>query len=124
MLRKLRRHFRLVLVGNRGSGRSDLLAGPFGVTDMAGDVVAVLDDAGVRRAHTMGVSLGGMVAQELAIDHPDQPQVMDRLVELQRAAPADPGALLAQAAAGARYAGRLRQRHIRARAPGVRSSAV
>ena len=72
VLRNLRRHFRLVLVDNRGSGRSDLPAGSFGVADMAGDVLAVLDGAGVRRAHVMGVSLGGMVAQELAVDHPER----------------------------------------------------
>lgn len=59
--RKLRRHFRLVLVDNRGSGLSDLPAGSFRVADMAGDVVAALDHAGVRRAHIMGVSLGGML---------------------------------------------------------------
>ena len=42
------------------------------VADMAGDVVAVLDAAGIRRAHVMGASLGGMVAQELAIRHPER----------------------------------------------------
>jgi pimeloyl-ACP methyl ester carboxylesterase len=72
VLRKLRRHFRLVLVDNRGSGRSDVPAASFGVADMTADVVAVLDDAGIRRAHVMGVSLGGMVAQELAIDYPER----------------------------------------------------
>ncbi len=176
--RKLRRHFRLVLVDNRGSGRSDLPAGSFGVADMTGDVVAVLDDAGVRRAHTMGVSLGGMIAQELAVDHPDrvdrlvlvstlpgwpfafpmpavsvrlfaatgsmtreaalrrhaenalsactiqsQPEVVDRLVDLQRSRPADPRAVSAQAAAGARYAGHRRQTRIRARTLVVQGTA-
>src|ERR1035438_3113648 len=72
VLRNLKRHFRLVLVDNRGSGRSDLPSGSFGVADMAGDVLAVLDRAGIRRAHVMGVSLGGMVAQELAVDHPQR----------------------------------------------------
>jgi pimeloyl-ACP methyl ester carboxylesterase len=170
VLRKLRRHFRLVLVDNRGSGRSDLPAGPFDVADMAADVMAVLDAAGIRRSHVMGASLGGMVAQELAIDHPDRvdglvlvattpgwplaypmpaalvyliaaagsmprevalrrhaenalsahstqrrPELTDRLVELQRSRPTHPGVWPAQAAAGARYAGRLRQTRIRAR---------
>jgi 3-oxoadipate enol-lactonase len=70
VLRKLQRHFRLVLVDNRASGLSDRPAGVFAVADMAADVVAVLDAAGIRRAHVMGASLGGMVAQELAVDHP------------------------------------------------------
>ncbi len=71
VLRKLRRHFRLVLVDNRGSGRSDRPAGSFAVADMAGDIVAVLDAADIGRAHVLGASLGGMVAQELAIRHPE-----------------------------------------------------
>jgi pimeloyl-ACP methyl ester carboxylesterase len=72
VLRNLGRHFRLVLVDNRGSGQSDLPPGSFGVADMADDIVSVLDRAGIRRAHVMGVSLGGMVAQELAVDHPER----------------------------------------------------
>jgi pimeloyl-ACP methyl ester carboxylesterase len=44
---------------------------------MVGDVLAVLDAAGIGRAHVLGISLGGMVAQELAITHPDR---VDRLV--------------------------------------------
>ena len=58
--RKLQRHFRLVLVDNRGSGRSDLPAGSFDVSDMAVDVLAVLDRTSVCRAHVVGASLGGM----------------------------------------------------------------
>jgi 3-oxoadipate enol-lactonase len=72
VLRKLRRHFRLVLVDNRGIGHSDRPSGSFTVADMAGDIVAVLDAAGIRRAHVLGASLGGMVAQELAIRHPER----------------------------------------------------
>jgi len=72
VLRKLQRHFRLVLVDNRGSGLSERPPGSFAIADMAGDIVAVLDAAGVRRAHVLGASLGGMVAQELAIDHPER----------------------------------------------------
>ena len=70
--RKLRRHFRLVLVDNRGFGRSGRPVGLFAVADMAGDIVAVLDAAGISRAHVLGVSLGGMVAQELAVTHPER----------------------------------------------------
>jgi pimeloyl-ACP methyl ester carboxylesterase len=72
VLRKLRRRFRLVLADNRGSGRSDPPGGLLTVEAMAGDIVAVLDDAGVARAHVLGVSLGGMVAQDLAFYHPER----------------------------------------------------
>jgi pimeloyl-ACP methyl ester carboxylesterase len=45
---------------------------PYLVADMAGDAVAVLDDVGVSRAHVMGLSMGGMIVQQMAIDHPDR----------------------------------------------------
>ena len=73
----LQRRFRLVLIDNRGSGRSTTADRDFSVADMARDVIAVLDTSGIARAHVLGVSLGGMVAQELAIRHPPR---VDRLV--------------------------------------------
>ena len=45
---------------------------PYSVSDMADDVVAVLDAVGVDRAHVMGVSMGGMIVQTLAIEHPER----------------------------------------------------
>jgi 3-oxoadipate enol-lactonase len=68
----LAEHFALLLVDNRGSGRSDAPTGRLAVADMARDVVAVLDDASVARAHVVGVSLGGMIAQEVAIGYGDR----------------------------------------------------
>ena len=73
----LRRRFRLVLIDNRGSGRSTTPDRKFTVADMAADVAAVLDSSRIAHAHVLGASLGGMVAQELAIGHP---QRVDRLV--------------------------------------------
>ena len=73
----LLRHFRLLLIDNRGSGRSDLPSGRVEVQDMSSDVVAVLDTAGIGRAHLAGASLGGMIAQEVAVEHPGR---VDRLV--------------------------------------------
>ena len=43
---------------------------PYRLSDMAADVVAVLDALGVERAHVMGLSMGGMIVQTLAIEHP------------------------------------------------------
>jgi pimeloyl-ACP methyl ester carboxylesterase len=73
----LRRHFRLVLVDNRGVGGSDAASGWYQVATMVADVVAVLDAEHISRAHVLGVSLGGMVAQELAMTRPER---VDRLV--------------------------------------------
>ena len=71
----LRRRFRLVLVDNRGIGRS--AAGSVSVPAMVGDVLAVLDDIGIGAVHALGASLGGMIAQDLAIRHPER---VDKLV--------------------------------------------
>lgn len=68
----LAEHFRVLLLDNRGVGESDAPEGPYAVAQMAADVVAVLDDAGVERTHLFGVSLGGYIAQELALTHPER----------------------------------------------------
>jgi len=57
---------------SRGVGRSDAPEGPYTTRQMAGDAVSVLDAAGVERAHVVGLSLGGAVAQELALLHPER----------------------------------------------------
>jgi pimeloyl-ACP methyl ester carboxylesterase len=69
-LGRLRSHFTLVRFSNRGTGRSDRPPGQFSVRDMADDAVAVLEAAGFESGHVLGVSMGGMIAQELAINHP------------------------------------------------------
>jgi pimeloyl-ACP methyl ester carboxylesterase len=73
----LEQGFRTVRLDNRGVGASDVPRGPYTVAQLAEDAVAVLDAAEVGRAHVLGVSLGGMIAQELAIAHPAR---VDRLV--------------------------------------------
>lgn len=52
-----------------GSGRA---APPYTIADLAGDAVAVLDAAGWPAAHLLGISMGGMVAQQVALDHPER----------------------------------------------------
>ena len=74
---RLARQFRVIAIDNRGIGASDAPVGSYSTRAMAADVVAVLDDAGVASASVVGTSLGGMVAQELALAHPER---VDRLV--------------------------------------------
>lgn len=73
----LAKRHRVVLLDNRGIGESDVPPGPYTARMLAEDAVAVLDAAGVERAHVVGTSLGGMIAQELAVEHPDR---VERLV--------------------------------------------
>ena len=75
--RTLAGSLRVLTFDNRGAGRSDAPDGPYTVPDMAADAVSVLDAAGTPRAHVYGMSLGGMIAQELALTHPHR---VERLV--------------------------------------------
>lgn len=62
----------VVTFDNRGFGGSDLTPGPYTTLQLARDALAVLDDVEIERAHVIGISLGGMIAQELALDAPER----------------------------------------------------
>lgn len=79
----LSERFHLVRYDSRGHGRSSSPAGPYTMSDLAGDVVALLDHLEVERAHVVGISVGGLTGQYLAVEHPDR---VDRLVVANTAA--------------------------------------
>jgi 3-oxoadipate enol-lactonase len=66
-----RRH-RCIAPDNRGTGHSDAPAGPYDLVRMAADAVAVLDAAGIERAHVVGASMGGVIAQIIGVMHPER----------------------------------------------------
>jgi pimeloyl-ACP methyl ester carboxylesterase len=69
--------YRVLTFDNRGIGESDKPEGPYTARAMADDALQVLDEAGIESAHVFGVSLGGMIAQELVVAAPER---VDKLV--------------------------------------------
>ncbi|MBZ5608753.1 MAG: alpha/beta hydrolase [Acidobacteriia bacterium] len=64
--------YRTIAIDNRGIARSDMPPGPYPIALMAADALAVLDAAGVESAHVYGISMGGMIAQELTLGNPQR----------------------------------------------------
>src|SRR6478672_9716595 len=64
--------FETIVFDNRGMGRSGRAELPFGVAEMAEDAGRLLDALEVDRAHVVGISMGGAIAQELALAHPER----------------------------------------------------
>ena len=69
----LAQHHRVLTLDNRGAGETGLVDGaPYTVEQMTQDCLDVLDAAGVEKAHVVGISMGGLMAQELGLSHPDR----------------------------------------------------
>jgi 3-oxoadipate enol-lactonase len=64
--------FDVIALDNRGAGQSDAPDTRYTIAGMADDVVGLMDQLGVRHAHICGASMGGMIAQELALRHPER----------------------------------------------------
>src|SRR4051794_38021342 len=65
-------HFEVIAYDHRGIGHSDRVETPFTIADLADDAAGVLDALDIESAHVMGISMGGMTAQELALRHPEK----------------------------------------------------
>src|SRR3954451_12830180 len=61
--------FRVLRIDMRGHGGSDPVNGPYTMSQLADDVVAVLDALGLAKVHFIGLSIGGMIGQSFALDH-------------------------------------------------------
>lgn len=70
--RALGARYRLIMIDNRGVGRSDHPADGYDLSVMASDAMAVLDHAGYGSAHVIGASMGGIIAQIIGVLHPER----------------------------------------------------
>ena len=73
----LAQRFRVATFDNRGFGESEITPGPYTTAQLAGDALGLLDTLEIARAHVLGISLGGMIAQELVLAAPER---MNKLV--------------------------------------------
>ncbi len=71
-LEPLEQSFDCIVFDNRGMGLSGPAEMPFTTADLAGDTVGLLDALEIARAHIVGISMGGMIAQELGLAHPER----------------------------------------------------
>jgi 3-oxoadipate enol-lactonase len=76
-LEQLARHFELITFDNRGTGRSEKRDEPLEIADLADDAARLVEALGIERLDVVGVSMGGYIAQELVLRHP---QSVSRLV--------------------------------------------
>jgi pimeloyl-ACP methyl ester carboxylesterase len=68
----LREDFDVIAFDNRGIGLSAPIDGPFTIAEMAEDTEALMGELGLESAHVLGISMGGMIAQELVLAHPER----------------------------------------------------
>lgn len=73
----LSKHYKTIIFDNRGIGRSEVTFGDYSTRQFAEDMAALLDYLKVEKAHVLGWSMGGMIAQEYALAHPEK---IDRLI--------------------------------------------
>jgi 3-oxoadipate enol-lactonase len=66
------RHHRCIAPDNRGTGYSDAPPGPYDLLRMAADAIAVLDAEHIERAHVVGASMGGVIAQVIGVMYPER----------------------------------------------------
>jgi pimeloyl-ACP methyl ester carboxylesterase len=77
LIRPLSNHYRVIALDNRGAGRSEKPDAPYSIELMAGDTAGLMDAIGVAHTDVLGISMGGRIALELALDYS---RLVDRLI--------------------------------------------
>jgi len=70
--RTFQKYFQVITFDNRGVGKTDKPDGPYSIRMMAEDTIGLMNHLNIERAHILGVSMGGYIAQELAINYPER----------------------------------------------------
>ena len=70
------KHFRCIMIDNRGVGNSDQPIGPYSSEMMASDVAGLMDELNIESCRVAGISMGGTIAQSLALNHPNKVKSM------------------------------------------------
>ncbi len=72
IMTRLRERFTCIRFSNRGTGASDRPETPFTIRMMADDAIALLDTLDIKRPHVFGISMGGMISQEIVLNYPER----------------------------------------------------
>jgi pimeloyl-ACP methyl ester carboxylesterase len=112
---ELAKQFRVITYDNRGAGRSSAPDRPYSIKQMAGDACALLDRLGIAKTHVLGYSMGGYIAQELALAAPDR---VEKLILLATAPEIDGfGRTVVRSLMDIRRSNMSREQVVRAMAP-------
>jgi len=72
LVEELSREFKLLMFDNRGAGRTDISDREYTIKLFADDTAGLMNALGISKAHILGISMGGMIAQELVLNHPEK----------------------------------------------------
>ncbi len=72
LITQLSEHFKVITLDNRGTGRSEDPGEDFSLETLADDVIGLMDELDIPKAHIMGISMGGMIAQHIALNYPEK----------------------------------------------------
>ena len=72
LIDSLSKQFKVILFDNRGAGQTDIPEGEYTIKMMADDTTGLMDALNIERAHILGFSMGGMIAQEVALNYPQK----------------------------------------------------
>ena len=71
-VKAFRDRYKIICFDTRGHGKSDVPEGPYTLEEMAKDAIGLLDKLGIEKVHWIGLSMGGMIAQAVALNYPER----------------------------------------------------